>query len=109
MNKKEIKLLKQEFEVICDKYLNAFVDKQGYEFSYWIANEIGGICCFIEQYFFNLNDIRYDIENGIKKGKIFEWQDYAIDKNSKGEDYNISYENYLKMTTDKNKKYGRKR
>ena len=30
-----------------------FEEKHGYEFSYWVGDEPGGIACFIDQYFFN--------------------------------------------------------
>lgn len=72
--------LKQNYELACDAYITAFVYKHGYEFTGWVADQVGGIAEFIEQYFFNMEDIRYDIDNKLPKDKIFEWQDYGIEQ-----------------------------
>ena len=39
--------------------------------------------------------IRMDLENGIKKDVIIEWQDYALDNHHKTGDF-INYYSYLK-------------
>ena len=71
--------LKDEYKKVANEYINSFVKKHDYEFSGWVANDVGGMACFIEQYFFNFDDIRYDIDNKLKKDFIFKWQDDSID------------------------------
>jgi len=40
-----------------------------------------------------LDDIRYDIDNDIPKGKLFDWLAFQCEMS----DYNVSYKDYLKM------------
>lgn len=70
--------LKSDYEKVCQNYITAFAKKQGYEFDYWIGDDIGGVASFGEYYTLNLNDIRTDIDSGIKAGKIFEWYDGEV-------------------------------
>ncbi len=85
--------LEIEFNVVVEKYINKFVKKHGYEFSNWVSDEIGSIACFIDQYFFNFDDIRYDIDNNIKKELIFRWQDDGVEDGGKN---NINFKSYIK-------------
>jgi hypothetical protein len=72
----KIDKLKLKYNNICDSYIKEFEKKHGYEFSSWTPNqERGGIACFIEQYFFNFEDIVFDINNRCEKELIFRWQD----------------------------------
>jgi len=79
-----------EYENLCNSLINDFVKKQGYGFSYWIKN-VGEIACFIEEYYFNLTDIAFDLKNKVKKGIIFEWQEHCLEYNE-----TISFDEYLK-------------
>lgn len=88
--------LKDRFAELANEYILKFEKKHEYEFDFWIADEIR-IASFIQQYFFNFDDIRFDIDNNCPKGMIFEWQDYIIEdslpfENTKYKD--ISFENY---------------
>ncbi len=85
--------LEIEFNIVVEKYINKFVKKHGYEFSNWVSDEVGSIACFIDQYFFNFNDIRYDIDNNIKKVLIFRWQDDGVEDGGKN---NINFKSYIK-------------
>lgn len=91
-----MKPLIEEFEVVCNKYINVFSKKHDIEFTGWVADEIGEIAVFIEQYFFNFKDIRYDIDNNCPKGAIFEWQEFCVEN----EDYDETFPEFL----DKNYK-----
>lgn len=74
--------LKTNYEKIVQNYLEVFCQKQNCEFMYWIADEVGGVACFVNEYFISFNDIRYDIDNNIEKGTIFKWYDeieYSIE------------------------------
>lgn len=72
----QLSKLKEQYKFVCEQYLQKFINKHGYEFSGWIpSDEVGGIAAFIEQYFFNMDDIIYDINNKLPKDMIFRWQD----------------------------------
>ena len=86
--------LKQRYEFVCDQYLHKFINKQGYEFSGWIpSDQIGSMACFIEQYFFNMEDIICDINNKLPKDMIFKWNDDNLEA---GYDNTISLHAYSK-------------
>lgn len=89
---KKISELEKSFIKIANEYIAKFEKKHGYEFSSWVSDEVGGICCFIEQYFFSFDDIRYDIDNNIKKGLIFQWQDEGVENGAKD---NINFRSYV--------------
>jgi len=96
-----MKDLKTRYEKICSDYIKTFVKKHDYEFSGWVGDDIGGIACFVEQYYFNLNDIVYDVNNNLPQNLIFEWQEYLVDKHFKNqelgvEDVNINLRSYWK-------------
>lgn len=93
MNKTQRLQLKEDFEFACEEYLREFIQKQKYEFSFWVCDEIGTIACFIEQYFFSMNEIKFDIDHNAPKGLIFEWQDACLEMKY---DYIPTYENYYK-------------
>ena len=76
-----IKKLKAKYEATCNKWVNLFCEKQDLEFSYWVADEIGGIACFIDEYFFNLSDIILDMNSNQPKGLILDWQNDGVDFN----------------------------
>ena len=93
--------LKTKYNKIVEQYLIAFVEKQELDIEncYWVADRIGEMLSVNEQYYFNFDDIRFDVDNNIKAGTILEWQQESIDNYSKKKKYKINYENYLKWTT----------
>ena len=88
--------LKTKYEKIVNEYLRIFIEKQGFdaENCYWIGDKIGEIFSVNEQYYFSLQDIRFDVDNNIKAGAITDWQDEAINNKNKR---HINYENYIKL------------
>ena len=91
--------LKTKYEKIVNEYLNIFIEKQGFdaENCYWIGDKIGEIFSVNEQYYFSLQDIRFDVDNNIKAGAITDWQDEAINNKNKR---HINYENYIKLNEE---------
>lgn len=85
------KELKYCYELICKEYIRKFVRKSGLSFDGWVAGHIGGIAEFINQYFFSLDDITYDINNKLPKDMIMEWQDHCLEN-----EININYYSYSK-------------
>ena len=87
--------LKERYEACCDEYLQKFAEKQEIEFDYWVGDIVGEVASFLDQYFFGINEIIYDIEQDCKAGLILEWQDDNVEF---GEDtgYCINYRSYAK-------------
>ena len=98
-----MKSLKQRFEDVCSEYIERFEKKHGYEFNFWVGSEVGGIACFCDQYYFNLSDITYDINNKCKKNEIFEWQDYQLDETNEGINFH-AYHKGLRVKKVKSKR-----
>jgi len=88
--------LKQRYESVATAYLNKFIKKQDIDFDGWVGDDIGGIASFCCQYFFNLDDIRYDIDNNCKKGLILRWQEDGVEHHMKGNFDTINYHSYFK-------------
>ena len=91
--------LKTKYNKIIEQYLIAFIEKQGFDADdcYWIGDKIGEILSVNEQYYFNFDDIRFDVDNDIKAGAILKWQDESLDNYFKKKKYKVNYENYLKL------------
>ena len=75
-----IKKLKTEYDIICNTFVEKFAKKHDIEFDYWIAEEIGGIASFSEQYFFNFSDIILDLTTNQPKYSILKWQDDEVEQ-----------------------------
>ena len=45
---------------------------------YWINNDIGTIC-MINDYFFDMNDIKFCLKNNVEVSKLFKWYDYVLE------------------------------
>jgi len=88
--------LKKRFEAVANEYLLKFIKKQDLDFDGWIGDDVGGIASFICQYFFNFDDIRYDIDNKCKKGLILHWQDDCLENKPNYINY-YSYHKGLKF------------
>ena len=85
------KELRYCYELVCREYVRKFSKKQEIEFDGWVGDHIGGIAEFINQYFFNMDDIVYDINNELPKNLILEWQDHCLENS-----VNFNYMSYSK-------------
>lgn len=88
----------EQYHKACNKLVKKFLKKQGIDDYYWVANEIGGMACFCEQYFFNMLDIALDLETKQPKGLILNWQldsveDYLLQGETR---LDINYRAYTK-------------
>lgn len=68
-----------------ETYTNLLVDRftvkyfEDYEAEmHWICDDIGSVC-MINDYFFDMCDIRFCLKNNVEVNKLFEWYDYVID------------------------------
>ena len=91
--------LKTKNNKIVEQYLIAFVEKQDLDIEncYWVADRVGEILSVNEQYYFNFDDIRFDVDNNVEAGAILKWQDESLDNYFKKKKYKVNYENYLKL------------
>ncbi len=81
----------KEYNSSCNKLIRIFSKKQGLAFDYWVSNEIGSMASFIEQYFFNMDEIVYDLKTEQPKGLIMKWQDDSIEHS---DSRRINYKSY---------------
>ena len=86
--------LKKDYENACMNYIKAFEEKQGCYFEFWAADRVGEVASFGEDFCFNFPDIKFDIDNKIEKGKIFEWIEYCLDLYELNK-RRVNYESYL--------------
>lgn len=83
--------LKDKYKSVCDEYVEIFCKKQELDFEYWVANIVGDIAVYGD-YFFNFQDIVWDINSNQPKGRIIDWYNESLEnpKNS------INYFSYTK-------------
>lgn len=79
INKFEMnKLLKLRYENACNEYVDVFCKKQEMTNEGWVNDDVGEIIC-CSSYFFNLRDIRHDIDTNQPKGQIIDWYYECLD------------------------------
>lgn len=66
--------MRERFEKLAQEYMGAFAKKQGLQFEFWVADEVCGTACFGD-WFFNLDDMRYDLDKGLPKGMVIDWHE----------------------------------
>lgn len=91
--KEGTRTLKDEFNLIVDKYTATFCKKHELRFDGWIGNGIGTIGCFGD-YFISFDNIRYDIDNDIPEPVFFEYYDYDLRIPEGGR--RVNYQSYVK-------------
>lgn len=61
-------------------YIDIFTEKHKLEFSFWVGDKVGEVCCLSDFYFVDFNDIRLDLEEPAKKGLFFKWYDKNLEQ-----------------------------
>jgi hypothetical protein len=69
---KTINELKTQYENVCNEYIKKFCKKQEMEFEGWVGDSVGGVAC-CNDFFFNFQDIVWDINSKQVKGTIVNW------------------------------------
>ena len=88
--------LRLRFIIVVTDYIHAFEKKHKIYFDGWVGNDVGGIAEFGD-YFFNYDDIRYDIDNNIRKSMILKWYNADLEHNMDREErQHINYSSYCK-------------
>ena len=79
INNAHKRLLKEKFEESAKQYLVALL--QAWEldnyYGFWVSDEIGGVYCYGDNIFIGYDDMRYVVDNDIKKEEFQEWSDYC--------------------------------
>lgn len=91
-------MLKERYTIICNEYLQKFCVKQGFDYEpeyAWVAGNAGG-CANVGDFYFSFDEIRYDIDNDIPKGKIIEWYNYCLETSMLDLPLRINYPSYCK-------------
>ena len=91
-------ILKERYTNICNEYLQRFCVKQGFDYEpndTWVAGNAGDYAN-IGDFYFSFEEIRYDIDNDIPKGKIIEWYDYTLETSMLGLPLRINYPSFCK-------------
>lgn len=88
--------LYQEYQNICNKYLQIFCEKHDFDYydakDSWVANDIGGIV-MVGDFFISLETIIVDIEEDVPEEKFIQWYDWSM-----GEGCNARYSLWLKQS-----------
>ena len=89
---KKQKLNEQEtvelYEYAARNLIKEFCHKQDLQFEFDNYDIVKGIVC-LSDYFFNIEDIYYDMKHNKPKGNILQWYDYRLMHNT-----NINYRSY---------------
>ena len=91
-------ILKERYRNICNEYLQKFCIKQGFDYEpddTWVAGNAGD-CANVGEFYFGFDEIRYDIDNDIPKGKIIEWYDYCLEISMLDLPLRINYPSFCK-------------
>ena len=73
------KELKQQFEEVCNAYLDAFVKRHDLVSADWVGPGVCEIVCANDEVFLDFDDIRYDVDNAasLSVNEIWDWVDYC--------------------------------
>ena len=88
--------LREQYEFVVSEYIKKFCYKQGLEFEYWVGNNIGGVACFGDMFYYNFQDIVWDINSKQPKGLIIKWLYDSCDNPEKSMNY-FSYSKGLRF------------
>lgn len=96
-NKKRKTNLSIAYDDACRQYAQAFAEKHEmyYDDECWIAGDFGTILN-LGDYFFNFQEIKYDVDNDIDKDEIFKYYDYSLRAHTLGFEKIMNYENWCK-------------
>ena len=72
MSTTKINELKKQYEFVCNEYVEKFCNKQEMDFEGWVGGTIGGIA-YCNDFYFNFQDIVFDINSEQAKGLIISW------------------------------------
>ena len=73
------KELKQQFEEVCNAYLDAFVKRHDLVSADWVGPGVCEVVGAIDDVFFDFDAIRYDVDNAasLSVNELWAWVDYC--------------------------------
>lgn len=97
MNNKTATIIKN-YEKAVNALAEAFLNKQfhdeedeepirigqGYHDAYWVGDDIGGVLCYGDEWFFNVGEMAEDLKEDAPKEEILKWHDYIMECNEAG-------------------------
>ena len=92
------KLPKKQLEENIKTYIDIFCRKHGIKFNGWVGGQSGTIGLF-NDYYFDFENIRLDLETNQPEDRIFKWYDYDLEA-----DEHINYYSWIKMNKNGNNK-----
>lgn len=86
MNKAHKGLLRENFEKAVKGYTDALLSLWDLDerYIYWVSDAVGGILAVNDDYFINLDDIIFCVENDVSFEEVIRWQDYCVEASSLG-------------------------
>ena len=79
--KKDFKKIKRQYEDACNEYVLAFCEKQDLYFEGWVGDTIGEIA-ICNDFYFNMSDIKLDIDTAQPIGNIIHWYYDNLESNN---------------------------
>jgi len=77
--------LREKLDRALKKYIKKFCKKHSLQFEYVVGEDLMEMIR-LNDFYFNINNIIYDIDNKLPKNIIFKWYDDTIEKKT---DYNL--------------------
>lgn len=84
--------LRKTLEAALKEYIRRFEKKHGLSFEHAVSDDLTGVICFGDVFFFHISDIIYDIDNKLPKGLIIDW----LYSNLDNQDRYINLHSYAK-------------
>ena len=87
--------IREKLDDILKEYIRLFEEKHEVFFDYAVGDDLIGLLCFGDWYF-NISDIIYDIDNNLPQNLIFKWQEDHINDNKNPERKVINLQSYAR-------------
>lgn len=97
---KSLERIRKKYVEACTRYVTLFCEKQELDFDFWVADRVGGTF-FCGDYFFDIQDVIFDLETNQPKEAILDWYCENINDSNTKVSY-LSYSNGLRVADVKN-------
>jgi hypothetical protein len=88
--------LQEDYIKAVDAYIKEFEKKYEVELDFWVANNVGGVAMFGDEYY-DFTDIKYVIDNNIKYKYLYDWYYFLCEF---GQKCHINLPSYCKLRRD---------
>ena len=75
-----LKSLQEKYEASCNAYLCELLNfwELSHNYGWWVSNEVGGVYCYCDSTFINMEDIVFCVKNSVTKEQYDEWVEYCL-------------------------------